>query len=108
MEIPTVTPTGTLSGGSTQHGQSSKRNKIEINMNEKQVQVLPKQFNPDLVIAGHGEIYRDWQSKSILKRLQPPPKGACEENFYKEVTIIIYLNKTHLKLSYNVNMIIFI
>ena len=32
------------------------------------------------------EIYRDWQSKSILKRLQPPPKGACEENFYKEVS----------------------
>lgn len=86
MEIPTVTPTGTLSGGTTQHGQSSKRNKIEKNMNEKQVQVLPKQFNPDLVIAGHGEIYRDWQSKSILKRLQPPPKGACEENFYKEIT----------------------
>lgn len=56
MEIPTVPPTGTIqsSGGTIaqQHGQS-KRNKIEKNMNEK-VQVLPKQFNPDLVIAGHG------------------------------------------------------
>ena len=52
MEIPAVTPTGTLSGGTT-HGQSKRNIKIEKNMNEK-VQVLPKQFNPDLVIAGHG------------------------------------------------------
>ena len=53
MEIPTV-PTGTLSGGTT-HGQSlsKRKEKIEKNMNEK-VQLLPKQFNPDLVIAGHG------------------------------------------------------
>lgn len=51
MEIPAVTPTGTLSGGT--HGQSKRNIKIEKNMNEK-VQVLPKQFNPDLVIAGHG------------------------------------------------------
>ena len=53
MEIPTV-PTGTLSGGTT-HGQSlsKRKEKIEKNMNDK-VQVLPKQFNPDLVIAGHG------------------------------------------------------
>ena len=54
MEIPTVTPTGTQSGtGTGLHGQSKRKNNIEKNMNEK-VQVLPKQFNPDLVIAGHG------------------------------------------------------
>lgn len=53
-----------------------------------------------LLINILSEIYRDWQSKSILKRLQPPPKGACEENFYKEVANHL-INETHFSIALN-------
>ena len=32
------------------------------------------------------DIFREKNSKTILKKLQPPPKGSCEENFYKTIT----------------------
>ena len=31
------------------------------------------------------ELYRDSQSRTLLKALQPPPRGETEKNFYKEV-----------------------
>jgi len=46
----------------------------------------PKKLNSELIIAGHGGIFREKNSKTILKKLQPPPKGSCEENFYKTIT----------------------
>jgi 1D-myo-inositol-tetrakisphosphate 5-kinase/inositol-polyphosphate multikinase len=47
----------------------------------------PKKFNSELIIAGHGGIFREKNSKTILKKLQPPPKGSCEENYYKTISI---------------------
>jgi len=45
-----------------------------------------RKIEAGLVIAGHSELYRDSQSRTLLKALQPPPRGETEKNFYKEIT----------------------
>lgn len=45
-----------------------------------------RKFDAGLVIAGHSELYRDSQSRTVLKALQPSPRGEIEEKFYTEIT----------------------
>jgi len=45
-----------------------------------------RKFDAGLVIAGHSELYRDSHSRTVLKVMQPPPKGDIEAKFYNEIT----------------------
>jgi len=63
----------------------TKDKKSQVPLSNEPIGTI-KHFNTELVIAGHGDIYRDFQSRTILKGLQPPPKGDREIQFYKDVT----------------------
>ncbi|CBY09140.1 unnamed protein product [Oikopleura dioica] len=46
----------------------------------------PREIDAGLVIAGHSILYRDQQSRTVLKPFQAPPRGEKEANFYTEIT----------------------
>lgn len=45
-----------------------------------------REIDAGLVIAGHSILYRDQQSRTVLKPFQAPPRGEKEVAFYSEIT----------------------
>lgn len=63
-----------------------KRRKSQISTAKVAASGQIRKFDAGLIIAGHSDVYRDSQSRTLLKALQPAPKGEIEERFYTEIT----------------------
>ena len=51
-------------------------------------------------------IYQDLQTKTVLKEVQPPPKGEREVEFYKKVSMV-FSSKSKKLSDYSINKLFY-
>ena len=56
MEIPQLVPSKRKMEKITKMDKTTKNSQVTVNFDEKRndIQTLPKKFNPDFIMAGHG------------------------------------------------------